>query len=102
VVVSPALLAEWDEVRRRPQWNGQLLGERGDAIDAVLNDPSTVSVELGEVARVCRDPDEDYVIATAVAGQADFIVSADKDLIDLGEHEGIRIVDAAGFLEALG
>ena len=40
---------------------------------------------------VCRDPDDDWVLATAVAGDAEVIVTGDPDLLDLGSHEGIRI-----------
>jgi predicted nucleic acid-binding protein len=32
---------------------------------------------------VCRDPDDDVVLGTAVAGRCDAIVTGDKDLLDL-------------------
>lgn len=41
---------------------------------------------------VCRDPDDDWVLATAIAGEAEVIVSGDPDLLDLESHEGIRIL----------
>jgi predicted nucleic acid-binding protein len=34
-------------------------------------------------------------------GEADYIVSADRDLLDLGEYQGIKIVDVATFLRIL-
>lgn len=40
---------------------------------------------------VCRDPDDDWVLATAMAGEAETIVTGDPDLLDLGTHQGIRI-----------
>jgi predicted nucleic acid-binding protein len=43
-----------------------------------------------------QDPDDDQVIACAVAAQADLIVSGDKHLHGLGGYyEGIRIATAA-------
>ena len=43
---------------------------------------------------VCRDPDDDHVIACAIAARADVIVSGDSDLLDLGQHQGIAILTA--------
>lgn len=40
---------------------------------------------------VCRDPDDDWVLATAIAGQAEVIVTGDPDLLDLDPYQGIRI-----------
>ena len=48
---------------------------------------------------VCRDPDDDWVLATAVAGQADLIVTGDPDLLVLGTHEGVVILTPRQFLE---
>ncbi len=56
-------------------------------------------------AKVCRDPDDEAVISTAVAAEADFIVTGDKDLLVLDEYEDIRIVSPRQFityLDALG
>ncbi len=49
-------------------------------------------VEASDVARVARDPDDDPVLAAAVAGAATAFVTGDRDLLVLGEHRGIRIV----------
>jgi predicted nucleic acid-binding protein len=37
-----------------------------------------------------------------VDGLADYIVSGDRHLLDLGEHEGIRILTPRAFLGLLG
>jgi putative PIN family toxin of toxin-antitoxin system len=50
---------------------------------------------------VCRDPDDDWVLATAAAGQAALIVSGDEDLLVLGRFRDIAIVSPRGFLEQL-
>jgi len=51
-------------------------------------------------APVCRDPDDDLVIATALAAGADVIITGDKDLLILGDHEGIRIRSPRQFSDA--
>ena len=44
------------------------------------------------------DPVDEMVLACAVEGQADLIVSGDRHLLDLGEYQGIPIVTAREFL----
>ncbi len=54
-------------------------------------------VEAPELARVARDRDDDAVLAAAIAGKASAIVTGDRDLLVLVEHEGIRIVTPRDF-----
>ncbi len=54
---------------------------------------------LGE--RVCRDEDDDVVLATALAGKADVIVTGDKHLLVLKKFRGIEILSPRQFLERL-
>ena len=46
---------------------------------------------------VCRDADDDQVIATALAGRCDCIVTGDQDLLCLGEVEHLRMVSPGAF-----
>lgn len=48
-----------------------------------------------------RDPDDDHVIACALASRADFLVTGDGDLLSLGTVEGVRIVSPMDLLELL-
>ena len=48
-----------------------------------------------------RDPDDDVVLATALAARGTLIVSGDRDLLDLGSFSDIRILDAAEALRVL-
>ncbi len=47
--------------------------------------------------RVCRDPDDDNVLAAGIGARCDYIVSGDKDLTVLKEFEGIKISDPREF-----
>jgi predicted nucleic acid-binding protein len=55
-----------------------------------------------QLRAVCRDPSDDKFIAAAIAGGASFIVSEDKDLLDLRSYEGIEICTVETFLCRLG
>jgi putative PIN family toxin of toxin-antitoxin system len=50
---------------------------------------------------VCRDEDDDVVLATALTGKADVIVTSDEDLVVLKKFLGIRILPPRQFLELL-
>ena len=51
--------------------------------------------------KVCRDPKDDMLIEAAVAGNADYVVSGDQDLLVLKKFEQVRFVTPRAFLEAL-
>lgn len=50
---------------------------------------------------ICRDPDDDVVLATAGAAQADVILTGDDNLLVLKEHQGIRILSPRQFVALL-
>jgi putative PIN family toxin of toxin-antitoxin system len=49
--------------------------------------------------QMCRDPDDDWLLACAEESGAKLIVSGDKDVTSLKKYKGIRILDARSFLE---
>ncbi len=97
LISSPALLAELAEVLARTKFRAILA-------QAAI-DPGRMLAELRQLAeiieppplsaRVSRDPDDDAVLALAVAARAELIVSGDGDLLSLGAHGGIPIIAAA-------
>lgn len=50
---------------------------------------------------ICRDPDDDWILATPAAGEVDVIVTGDKDLLILKQFRSIPIVTPRGFLGLL-
>ena len=47
---------------------------------------------------VCRDPDDDNILAAAISGNGDCVVTGDKDLLVLKRYEGIDIFSPRDFL----
>lgn len=105
LVISPALLAELADVISRPKFDSILV--RSNTSRSRTLDELRRLAEVVEVPPlpqpVCRDPDDDEVLATAIAGQVDLIVSGDNDLLRLKQFQNIPILspaDALGFIEA--
>ena len=62
-----------------------------------------VVVEKLPSLEVCSDPDDDHLLALAVAGRADFLVTGDKhDLLASGRSEGPPIITVRAFLTLTG
>jgi putative PIN family toxin of toxin-antitoxin system len=55
-------------------------------------------VDLPE--RVCRDPDDDVIIASAISGACDLVISGDRDLLDLKGYAGIAFLSPREFMDA--
>ena len=100
---SRDLLSELEEVLFRDKFQ-QRLGAVGSSVDQILDQYKALAelIEVDEIEPVViRDPDDDAVISCALVGECELIVSGDKDLLDLKEYHGIRIVTAAEFLTEL-
>ena len=75
-----------------------------DEISTLLRRWSTISIYVEpEVALevVEDDPDDNRVLECAIAAKANYIISVDKHLLDLGEYWGIEVLPPAGFIVLL-
>ena len=73
----------------------------GDFIEALLTDTEIVT-DLPELRVVPGDPKDDMVVATAVAADADYLVTGDRrHLLSLGGYQGIRIVTPRQFVDLI-
>lgn len=94
------MLAELEDVLRRGKFQN-----RYEKIQATADEFAEEFAALAATVRIVgidpiivRDPDDDAILACALAAQADYIVTGDSDLLVLGAYSGIRIVTAATFL----
>ena len=51
--------------------------------------------------RIVRDPNDDAIVACAVAAGADYLVTRDKDLLSIKAHQGIAVISPEAFLALL-
>jgi uncharacterized protein len=94
---SPALLAELADVLARPHLNARLLkiNQSPENLLAEITRAFVVIRPIPLTQPVCRDSDDDEVLACALTARANFIVSGDADLLVLKACEGIDILNAA-------
>jgi putative PIN family toxin of toxin-antitoxin system len=108
IVISPPLIEELRVVLSRPRLPQRFAVSKSKAdelIALVIVSARMISIE-GRL-KLCRDPHDDTVLETAIAGKATHIVSRDEDLtrdVDLMrelEARGIQIVTVNNFLVEL-
>ncbi|MCB9475412.1 MAG: putative toxin-antitoxin system toxin component, PIN family [Deltaproteobacteria bacterium] len=107
LVFSPSTLAELRRVLGYPKLVKRLQkpGMEYTDVDDVIQRVSAFSVFVSggtKIDAVRDDPSDNMFLACAVEGNADFIVSGDRHLLELGEYGGIRILPPAQFAKIIG
>lgn len=105
VVASPELIDEYLHVLAYPEIASLIYPELLRAFQSHLLQDIEL-VEPPETPRICRDPDDDKVIAAAIYGLADFILTVDKDLVapevkTIMEQMGVAVTTSATLIELL-
>lgn len=108
VVVSPALLEEIADVLTRPriQTKYDLSTEEIEQFLRLLQERALHVAPRGEL-HLCRDPDDDLLLETAVLGGARYAVSrdddlkGDDDLVAQMQSRGVKVLSVRRFLEWL-
>ena len=103
IISSVPLLGELHDVLFRKKFTVKLAEQGVNAAD--LFEGYAALVELVDPADIgpviLADPDDDIVLATAVAGNAAAIVSGDAHLLGIGEFRGMPIVTPAAAVSRL-
>lgn len=103
--LSQPLLDELEDVLGREHLAKYLKVPREDIEEFLARLPGLahwVEEEELEVEAVTVDPDDDVVVATALAGRAQVLVSSDKHLLALRpEYRGVAVMTLGEFVEML-
>lgn len=83
--VETVLVEKLDLTRQKAKAAARLLGRQ------------SILVEPKHVPKICRDPFDDYILAAALTGRANYLVTADKDLLVLNEYRAIKIIKPSEF-----
>jgi putative PIN family toxin of toxin-antitoxin system len=96
LIVSEEIMAEYEEVLTRPKFKlpewvvQELLGYIREHAEWVTPNRQIQAVD--------RAPSDNKFLEAAVSGYVNWLVSGDKDLLDLGEFEGIPVIPSCEFL----
>jgi putative PIN family toxin of toxin-antitoxin system len=99
---TAVLIDELIDVLHRPNFQSRLQAANIAAITLIADYRSlNTIIQPVPILPTARDPDDDAVLACAVAANAEAIVSGDQDLLSLNSFQGISIYTAVSFLALL-
>ena len=95
LIVCPVILQEFNRVLIKKF--SATRNEARSALRIVSEAIQSVVHPSQPVPSVCRDPDDNAILACALEARADYLVTGDADLRELKIFEGVRIVTPRAF-----
>lgn len=95
LIVCPYILDEFEGVLRRKFSVSPR--EAKVARNLIMEASENIIIPSTLVTSVCRDPEDDHILACATSAKADFLVTGDDDLLSLGSYEGVKILAPRAF-----
>jgi uncharacterized protein len=101
LIISEHILEGLIRTWQKPYFQRRFGMDRVQRIMAVLRAEATLVVPAATVRGVAEDEEDDLVLATAVAGGADFLVTGDRYLQALGQYQNVVILSPRQFLKVM-
>lgn len=100
ILISLDVITELNDVLSRKKFNKYVSEEeRIEFLVVLLHD--VVFVEVTEKITECRNPSDDKFIELAVGGNAKYIITGDRDLLEMNPFRNIAMVTPRDFLELI-
>lgn len=99
--ISERVHAEVERTFQDPYFRRHLTPEQISDAQALLRRRAMLTPLAVVVQGVASHPDDDSILATAVSARADYLVTGDKELQDLGSYRDVSIVSPRAFLGIL-
>ena len=100
LVLCDELLEEIREVTQRPKFARYFPLEEVESLLSFLR-LKGILFEPSQDIHICRDEEDDYLLALAVEAKAHYLVTGDKDLLVIKKITSCRIVDVKTFEEEM-
>lgn len=101
LVVSEHILEELAETWRDPYWQARISSTERAEVISLLRGTAIVTALTVEVSGVATHPEDDLILATAVASKATCLVTGDRKLRAVGNFQGVTILSPREFLTVL-
>lgn len=101
LVISGQILEELAETWSDPYWQDRFSPVESEAAIALLRREAIVTELTVEISGVATHPEDDLILATAIAGGAAYLVTGDRKLRALGFVQGVAMLSPREFLEQL-
>lgn len=101
IVVSYHIMREVERAWSKPYWQPRFAPPLVERALAVLQIEGEVTPLTVPVEGVATHPEDDKVLATAISGRADYLVTGDWQLQRLGSYRGVGILSPRQFLALL-
>jgi len=98
LLFSSELIDEIQETIAKPRLK-KYFGVNGIEVMLSKFEPFTDLVEVESTVLICRDPKDNFLLALAKDGKADYLLTGDIDLLELKKFGRAKIVTIATFLE---
>ncbi len=97
LIVCPKILEEFEKVLKEKLKAPEKIVQ--DALNLIIETSQFVHPDI-PVPTICRDEDDNQVLACALFAEVDYLVSGDRDLLKIGSFEKLKII-SPGELESL-
>ena len=95
LIACPIILREFEDVLIKKF--SITTNEARSALQIISEAMHSIVYPAQSLQGICRDPDDDAILACAVEAGADYLVTGDMDLLELKVFKGIRIVTPREF-----
>jgi putative PIN family toxin of toxin-antitoxin system len=100
LILTDQLINELKLVTSRPKFkkyfNKQDVSEFVDLISII-----GFNYQIQDIPTVCRDPKDNFLLSLCLIGNAAYLVTGDKDLLNMEEYKGTKIISASEFEKIL-
>lgn len=98
LLFSEELLEEFVEVAGRPKFRSYFPSEDIEELLSLFDELGEI-IEMTSEVDICRDPKDNFLLALAKDGNADFLITGDEDLLVVRKFESTEILSFTEFVE---
>ena len=100
IIFSDELFNEFLDVARRPKFK-KYFDEKSVQLLIQNISEKLEFIEVASAINICRDLKDNFILALSIDGNADYIVTGDKDLLSLNGFKGKKIITINEFIKII-